>query len=111
MSDDNVRALPGNISLDLDTLEREDARPPFVVKVEGREITLGDPEDIDWQDLVEIESPAEFIRFCATKEDRDFLLSQKVPGWKFSKLMEAYQQHYGIDEKLADARRRERRGI
>lgn len=90
----------GKINLDLDTLEKEkdEVKEPFVFVVDGREITMVDAADIDWQDLMQIENPVQFFRFAISKEDREFLVEQKLPGWKIGKLTEAYMKHYGLGE-------------
>lgn len=106
MVDSNVTPLPVNITFNLDEAEKETTREPFVTLVGGRPITMTDPEDFDWEDLMAIESPYDFLTYACTPEDKRYILGQKMPGWKFGKLIEAYQQHYGFDEKLAEARRR-----
>ena len=100
-----------NIILDLDTVERpaEDVVAPFVVTVKGRVITMTDPEEFDWQDLLTIQTPQDFLRYCTTAEDREFLRDLKMPGWKFGQLMKAYQKHYKIDQKLEDYDREQAR--
>lgn len=110
MTDSNVHDLPGRISLDLDHAARPegDVKPPFVVVVNGREIRMEDPADLDWRDLVLLESPTEFLRLSLSSEDRKFLLEQSLPGWKFNQLMEAYYSHYDLDEKVRAAQRQQR---
>lgn len=108
---DNVTPLPGNITLDLDSIERDpkDTRPPFVVNVGGREVTFADPEEIDWQDLYDVADPYGLLRVAVTPEDRSHILAQKMPTFKFEKLMQAYNQHFGLEDKIAEARRRQAR--
>ena len=93
-----------NIVLDLDAVERpaEDIVPPFVVNVAGRLITMSDPEEFDWQDLLNIQTPQDFLRYCVSADDRDYLRDLKMPGWKFGALMKGYQRHYKIDAKLEE---------
>ena len=112
MTDDNVTALPGRITLDLDAAARPDGevKPPFVVVVKGREISMEDPAELDWRDLILLESPTEFLRLALSAEDRKFLLAQDLPGWKFNQLMEAYYSHYDLDEKVRQARRQQQLG-
>lgn len=109
---DNVTALPGRISIDLDSEERPegDVKPPFVAVVKGREITMTDPAELDWRDLIMLESPTEFLRLALAPADRKFLLEQDLPGWKFNKLMEAYYAHYDLEEKVRQARRQQTLG-
>lgn len=106
MSDSNVTQLPTNITFNLDEQERETKVEPFVALVGGRSITMTDPEELDWEDLLMIEGPYDFLTYSCSPEDKRYILAQKMPGWKFGKLIAAYQQHYGFDEKLAEARRR-----
>lgn len=103
----NVTDLPQNVDLDLDAAERprESVKEPFTVRLGGKVISMTDPEELDWQDLLEIEDPTDFLRFCVSDEDRAHIRKQKLEGWKLGRLMEAYMSHYGLDEKLADAQR------
>lgn len=98
--------LPENVVLDLDSVEREEKFDPFTVRIAGRTITMTDPAEIDWQDLLALETPVDFLRFCMSADDRDFLAEQRIPGWKLGRLMEAYQRHYKLEEQIAAARRR-----
>lgn len=106
---DNVRALPGNISFDLDNVQRDpkDIKPIFTVTVAGREITMTDPQELDWKDLLLLESPMDFLQYTLGSADKAFLLKQDIEGWRFGKLMEAYYAHYDLDEKMRQARRQQ----
>ena len=86
------------IDFNLDTVEREKTYQPFHPAINGRVITMTDPSELDWKQLLEIESPVMFLRYCVSEEDKDFLRDAKIPGWKFGKLIEAYQKHYGLDK-------------
>lgn len=103
-----VTELPNkNVVLDLDAVERdEDDRPPFVVSIAGREITMVDPDTVDWRDLITMTDPTDFLRIAMSAEDRRYLSEQSIPGWKFGKLLEAYYAHYDLDDKIGQARRR-----
>jgi len=96
---------PQQITFDLDAQTRapEDVKEPFVVNVRGRAITMTDPENFDWQDLLLIQNPNDFLRFCISDDDRIYLRGltgeHKIEGWRFGKLMEAYQRHYELDKK------------
>lgn len=107
MTDDNVTQLPVKIHLDLDAVERpsKDIKEPFVVKINGRTITMIDPSDLDWRDLLLMESPMDFLRYALSPEDKSWLTEQATPGWKFSQLMEAYYSHYDLEEKQREAQR------
>lgn len=108
MSDDNISRLPEpGVILDLDAEERpsSDIKPPFVVKVEGKTLTLQDPSEIDWRDLAAVEIPADLLRVAMTREDRSHLQGSGMPAWKFNRLMEAYYTHYDLEEKIRNAKR------
>lgn len=106
MNDSNVTSLPEQgLVIDLDTIERKDAKPPFKAKILDRVITMLDPQDLDWRDLLEMKDPREFLRLTVSPEDRDWLARQAIPGWKFGQLMEAFYRHYDLEELAAQARR------
>jgi len=65
--------------------------------VESRAVTMTDPAEIDWRDLLDIEKPIHFLKHCVTQEDRDFIKTCPIEGWRFGALIEAYQRHYGMD--------------
>ncbi len=109
MSDDsNISTLPVDVDFDLDAAERpeKDVKEPFKVRVGGRVVVFGDPEEVDWKDLLDIESPVDFLRHSVSESDRIHIIGQDMPGWKLAQLMERYQQHYGFEDKVAEARRR-----
>lgn len=108
-NDNNVSTLPKNLALDLDAEQRpeKEVKPPFTVQINGREITMTDPAELDWRDLILMESPTEFLRLSLADEDRKFLLEQSIPGWKFNRLMEAYYNHFDLDQKVREARRQQ----
>ena len=88
------------VGLDLDSLEREGERPgPFTFQFDGETYEMMDPQDIDWQDLLSgLRNPALFIRFAMTLESQKSFFGKRVPSWKMNKLMEAYQDHYGLPD-------------
>lgn len=105
---DNVSRLPEPgviLDLDLETRPAKDVKPPFVVNVEGQKVTLADPSEIDWRDLAVVEQPGDLLRVAMTREDRQYLQSLSLPGWKFNRLMEAYYAHYDLEEKIQNAKR------
>lgn len=111
MSDDNVTNLPDKrITFDLDAEEREDAPEVFVANVNGRAISMQDPEELDWKDLLDITQPVDFIKYAVAEEDRQYIFAQKIKSWKLNRLMERYMDHYGLKEKLAEADRRQKFG-
>lgn len=105
--------LPGdvNLTLDLDALERpaKDVKPPFTVKVGDRVLTMQDPEELDWQDLLDLQHPIDFLQYVLSDDDRQHLMNQNMPGWKLSKLMDKYTKHFDIDKKMREAEREQRR--
>lgn len=105
-----VTELPNkNVVLDLDAEERgEEEVAPFVVKIGDREITMIDPDTVDWRDLLLMTDPTEFLRLALSKDDREYLAKQSMPGWKFNRLLEAYYTHYDLDERIRQAQRRSR---
>lgn len=104
-------ATAPKINLDLDAVQKDEDEvfEPFVVNIAGRTITMTDPADLDWQDLAEIENPVDFLRYCVAEEDRRHIYKQRIPGWKLGKLMEAYNTHYDLERRTAQAEREARR--
>lgn len=98
MSDDD-KTQP-KLGLDLDALEREGATPePFTFQYDGRTWEMKDPQDIDWQDLLAgLRNPALFIRFAMEEGDQRLFFAKRVAAWKMNKLMQAYQDHFGIPD-------------
>jgi hypothetical protein len=110
MSDDttNVTSLPEQgLVIDLDSIERKDAKPPFKAKIGDRVITMIDPQEVDWRDLLNMQDPREFLRLALSVDDREFLSNQDIPGWKFGQLMEAFYRHYDLEELANQARRQQ----
>jgi hypothetical protein len=85
------------ITINLDTLEREDTREEFAVVVEGRRVVISDPSDHDWKTLMNIDRPDDFFRHVVSKEDQTHFKRAAIPGWKMRALMESYTEHYGLD--------------
>lgn len=106
---DQITTLPGVVTIDLNTVERDpkDIKPPFRVQVGEQIIEMSDPEEVDWRDLLTMQDPSEFLRLTMSEADRKYLREQAIPAWRFSKLMEAYYAHYDLEEKMREARRRE----
>jgi hypothetical protein len=104
----NVTHLPEPgvvLDLDIETRDPKDIKPPFVAKVEGKNISLADPTEIDWRDLAAVEIPADLLRVAMSREDRNYLQGLALPAWKFNRLMEAYYIHYDLEEKIRNAKR------
>jgi len=109
-NDDNVSDLnlpPEEVDFDLDTAEKdpEDVKPPFRTRVNGRVLTFGSPEDVDWQDLLLIQSPVDLLQFVLETKDLRYLREQALPGWKLGKLMNAFSEHYDLESRMKQAQR------
>ena len=102
---------PTNLALDLDAEERRpaDVKEPFKVKVAGRVITFIDPEELDWQDLLDINKPTDWLHYSLSREDRQHLYEQRLPGWKLNKLIEAFMAWYNIEARAEEIQRQQRR--
>lgn len=103
-----VHQLPEpGVIVDLDTVERDpkDVKDPFVAKVEGRNVTFADPNEIDWRDLASVQIPQDLLRVSLSTEDLEHIQDVKMPSWKFNKLMKAYYDYYDLAEKIKQAQR------
>lgn len=91
-------AKPARVSLNLNELEKEDPREPFVVLMGDpeQEVTFIDSRDLDWEVLETMAGPSDFMYNCLTGEDFEFVRSQHLPGWKINRLWEDYQAHFGL---------------
>ena len=94
------------LDLDAEVRPASEVKPPFVVALGGREITLRDPSEIDWRDLVDLEDGLDVLRVAMSPEDREFLAGQEIEAWRFNRLVEAYHTHYNLDELTRKAERR-----
>lgn len=105
-----VKNLPEPIDFDLDAYERpaEEVIPDFRIKVGGRVVVMTSPDELDWKDLLEIQDPVNFLRHAVSAEDRNHILSIKLSGHQFGKLMESYYAHFHIEERMEKARQAER---
>jgi hypothetical protein len=109
MTTDNVSKLPVDVDFDLDAAEKPQSqiRPPFRTTIEGKVVTFNDPSDADWRDLAMLDSPNEFVRLTTSPEDRRHIFETPLPGWKFNMLMEAFYRHFNLEDKIAEAKRRQ----
>lgn len=105
-----VSKLPEQIDFDLDAYERpaEEVIPDFKIKVGGRVITMTNPDEIDWKDLLDITDPVAFLRHSTSTEDRAFILGLDLSSYRFGKLMDTYYTHFHIEERMEKARQSER---
>lgn len=104
----NVTRLPDKgIALNLDLVEKDekDQYPPFTIILHEREMTLIDPTDMDYRDLASIDNPIDFARYAFSLDDRDFLNDIDVPAWQFGKLFNAYNEHFGLKERVQEAKK------
>ncbi len=84
-------------AMDLDKMEREGARAPFDFVLEGKRYLMSDPQEVDWQDLLAaMTNPHMFFRLVLPPEDRIQFFNTRLPAWKMNKLVDGYQEHYGI---------------
>lgn len=92
---------PEQIDLNLDTVEREqaDRKPVFRFAAGGQSFTLTQPDELDWKELLEIDDPIAFFRYCMPEDQKDAFKALDIPGWKLGKLIDAFQKHYGIGDK------------
>jgi hypothetical protein len=108
VSDDNVRPLPGVAPhFDLDSYEVPDKekREPFTIQLNGELLTFTDPQDAEWEELLNITGPHEFVRLCLSEEDLQKLYDAQLSSRKFNALLEAFERHYGIIDKVRKAQR------
>lgn len=113
MTDTTVTRLPvPGVILDLDSAQRpeKDVKPPFIVTVGEKQVTFTDPGEIDWQILAGVEIPADLIHVALSKDDRKHIFEQKMPAWKFNLLMEGYYDHYDLEDRIREAKRRQALG-
>ncbi len=109
-------ASTDKIHLDLDELEREDDFETFTFVVtdkDGEKQTLQatDPADIDYQDLLAIDSPVQFFRYTMTQEHRDILAESRIKGWRLGKLVEKYLEHYKAADRVGNEEQRRKLGF
>lgn len=109
---DNITQLPVDVDFDLDAAVKPegDVKAPFRTTIAGKVVTFNDPADADWRDLAMLDTPTEFIRLTLSSEDRRHVFETPMEGWKFNLLTEAFYRHFGLEEKVAEAKRRQRLG-
>jgi hypothetical protein len=89
--------IDDNPALDLDKLEREGAPKPFDFVLDGHRYLMSDPQEVDWQDmLAALQNPVMFFRLVLPADDQQQFFRTKLPAWRMNKLMQAYQDHYGL---------------
>ena len=88
---------PANVSINLDTLEREGGEPePFVFVLGGDRFVCADIEGEDWKALMDIseDDPKETFTLLLGKDYEKFA-KHKLPLWKLKALMKAWRDHTG----------------
>ena len=103
---------PTPVALNLDKLEREGAKDPFVIKVDDNRVEFVDAQELDWRDLADASIRFErgdlepFLRLVVAASSQDHFFGASVPAWKLNRLAGAYWEHYGIDPGNSLASRR-----
>ena len=93
-------ASTDKVHLNLDTAEREEEFELFATVINGRRIEISDPADLDYKELLAIETPLQFFRYTMAEEDRDYLAEQNLKGWRLGLLLESYLKHYRAQERI-----------
>lgn len=87
---------PADVSLNLDTLEREggDEPKPFVVVLGGERFEFVDLDTEDWQTVADIDEddPREALKMLLG-EDWPKFSAHKLPLWKLRRLLDAWREH------------------
>lgn len=86
-------------SLSLADLEREgdDEKEPFTVDLpNGSTVTIGDPAELVWSDVVGL-NPIEVFEEAMTEEDYyTLVVDGGLKGWQFGKIFDAWARYYGM---------------
>ena len=88
------------IHFNADTAERPDEFEVFTAVVGDKTLRITDPADIDYQDLLQCETPLEFFKYAMSQEDRDHLANTRLKSWRLNLLLEAYLKHYRASERV-----------
>lgn len=88
------------INLNLDTLDREDAKEPFRFVLGGKQWIARDMYETDWQELVAVnaDNPEQILKVFLGDKFNEFRAKRGVPMWKIDKLADAIRDHYGITD-------------
>ncbi|MCO6011411.1 hypothetical protein NE236_41325 [Actinoallomurus purpureus] len=97
------RPAPKKKAFDLDALEREGTKDPFVVRAGGREFTFPDPMEMDYQQAISFD-PRDVDRLIRALlgEDYEAFVAVGMPVWKVAKLVEVLQEYYGLPQEGED---------
>lgn len=96
MTDDNVVQMNQRINTNLDAMTR-DSKPPFAASINNRRFEMKDPAEIDFKDLMEVQHPANFLKYALDDDAKKVLAEETIPGWKFEKLIREYMEYYDLD--------------
>lgn len=88
-------------ALNLDALERPDDPGPYLVTVGGRTYELRDPNGVFWRDFIDDDESGIPLLKTVVEADRAAFTEafRALPGWKATKLMESYNDHYKVPAK------------
>lgn len=103
MTEDKTATTPAvRVNFDLDEVERPKhraERPPYAFGFQGRVITLTDPEELEWSEVMAATgNPATLLQLAMTRKDLRFLEEHRVPIWRMTKLAEDYMQYYDLED-------------
>lgn len=91
---------PAPVSINLDTIEREDGQAqPFVVVLGGKRYLFADVLEVPLNDLLAAQTDdMEFLRIVVSSDDREdfFAAIGALPMWKVREVVAAYFKHYGM---------------
>lgn len=90
-------------SMDLDALEHEAAEEPFTFTLAGEVYELLNPEDVDWRHNSELTDADDndfrpLVRMLLGEEQYARFAENRVPLWKFGKLVDGYYEHHGLGQ-------------
>ncbi len=95
-------ASTDKIHLNLDEVQRPEDQQfeVFATVINGRRIEISDPAEIDYKDLLTIDTPLQFFRYTMSEDDRNYLAEQNLKGWRLGLLLEGYLKHYRAEERI-----------
>jgi hypothetical protein len=88
---------PADVTLNLDTLEREGADPePFVFVLGGDRFVCADVQNEDWQTVAALDEddPQEALKLLLGRDYEKFA-KHRLPLWKLNALLEKWRDHTG----------------
>lgn len=91
------------VSLNLDSLERENRAEPFSVVIGGKRYVLLDVQDTDYRALLgglraaQTGRPEVLMALIVPAKDIEAFDANSLPTYKLQALIAAYMKHYGVD--------------